>query len=475
VHLLAFKELHVDVPETPPLQVRPKLFEEIRDTPERLIHLVMVATKPDIIKQLPVYLELQRQGKFALLGHTGQHYDWNLSGALHEEFKVRPDFILNIRGSLYQKIAQIIERLGFVVSKIRQEAPDKVLLPYVHGDTSTAAAGGVACYNSSVPVVHVEAGLRTLTPRVILLEKLVKDEISVEDFYEQLHQRELWEKGSSEPFPEQFDTRTAAPVSGVHLAPVELNRQNLLDEGFPADRISVVGNTVSDSLQIALRKAETSRIYERYPILEEGSVVRFCVHRRGNIVSKHRFKVLFDTVIKLVENGYTVLWIALGGTFAALRAFSLEKKIRRFAEKHPSLVFSEVWPYYNDVIRVMKDCAAIATDSGSIQEEANILHVPCATLRFNSDRPETLIAGANVLAPPVTADVVFRVIQEVVENKGMNRQMRDIPNLYGEKVSAKIIDFTTQVAETQSVFRWEQERLGFSNRDDWEPGETTYL
>ncbi len=472
---MSYEELSVEAPETPPLQVRSGLFEEIRASQDRLVHLVMVATKPDLIKQFPVYLELQRQGKFALLGHTGQHYDWNLSGALHEEFNVRPDFILNIRGSLYQKIAQIIERLGFIVNRLRHEAPEKILLPYVHGDTSTAAAGGVACYNNYTPVVHVEAGLRTLTPSANQLEQLVKDKISVEEFYERLQQRDLWHKGSLEPFPEQFDTRTAATVSGLHLAPVKLNQQNLLEEGFPADRVRVVGNTVSDSLRIALGKAASSRIYERYPILEEGSVIRFCVHRRGNIVSKHRFKVLYDTVTRLVENGYTVLWIALGGTFTALRAYGLERKIRRFAEKHSSLVFSEVWPYYTDVIRVMKDCAAIATDSGSIQEEANILHVPCATLRFNSDRPETLIAGANVLAPPITSDVVFRVIQEVVENKDLNRQMRAIPNLYGENVSAKIIDFVTQIANTQSLLRWEQERLGFSDRDYWESGETTYL
>jgi UDP-N-acetylglucosamine 2-epimerase (non-hydrolysing) len=472
---LSFEDLPVDVPETPPLQIRSGLFKEIRASPERLVHLVMVATKPDFIKQFPIYLELQRQGKLALLGHTGQHYDWNLSGALHEEFNVRPDFLLNIRGSLYQKISQIVERLGFIVSKLRREVPEKILLPYVHGDTTTAAAGGIACYNSFVPVIHVEAGLRTLTPDVDCLKRLLRDEVSVSEFYTMLQKRELWCKGSREPYPEQFDTRAAAAVTGVHCAPVELNQQNLLQEGFPADRIRVVGNTVSDSLRFALEKAEASRIYERYPVLEEGSVIRFCVHRRGNIVSKHRFKVLFDTVVKLVEQGHTVLWIALGGTFTALRAFGLEEKIRRIAEKHSSLVFSEVWPFYTDVIRVMKDCAVIATDSGSIQEEANILHVPCATLRFNSDRPETLIAGANVLAPPVTSDLVFRVIHEIVENKELNKRMREVPNLYGESVSGKIIDFTTQVANTQNIFRWEQERLGFSEDDDWEPGETTYL
>ncbi len=470
-----FEDLRIETPETPPLQVRPGLFKDIQASSERLVHLVMVATKPDFIKQFPVYLELQRQGKFVLLGHTGQHYDWNLSGALHEEFNVRPDFTLNIRGSLYQKISQIVERLGFIISSIRHKAPTKVLLPYVHGDTTTAAAGGIACYNSFVPVIHVEAGLRTMTPDVKLVKQLVREKISVNEFHTILQKREVWEKGSSEPYPEQFDTRTAAAVSGIHCAPVELNQQNLFDEGYPADRISVVGNTVSDSLSFALEKAESSKIYEQYPVLEDSSIIRFCVHRRGNIVSKHRFKVLFDTVVRLVKQGYNVLWIALGGTFAALRAFGLERKIRRLAEKYPSLVFSEVWPYYTDVIRVMKDCAVIATDSGSIQEEANILHVPCATLRFNSDRPETLIAGANILAPPVTSNVVFRVIQEIMENKELNQRMRATPNLYGESVSAKIIDFTTRVANTQNIFRWEQERIGFSDNDDWEPGETTYL
>jgi len=470
---VAFDEL--PVPETLPIQVRPGLFKEVHATPSPMIHLVMVATKPDIIKQLPIYLELRRQGHFALLGHTGQHYDWNLSGALQEEFGVQPDFMLNVRGSLCQKISQIVDRLGFLVSKLHREAPKKVLLPYVHGDTTTAAAGGIACYNSGVPVVHVEAGLRTLTPDGNLLERLVDNTVSVDEFYHNLQEPSVWHKGSLEPFPEQFDTRTAATVSGVHCAPVELNRQNLLDEGYAADRISVVGNSVTDALQMSKARIEASRIYEQYPALENGPLIRFCVHRRENVVSRHRFKVLFDTVTKLVKAGYTVLWIALSGTFAALQTFGLDQKIREFAQKQPGFVFSEVWPYYSDVIRVMKDCVAIATDSGSIQEEANFLHVPCVTLRFNSDRPETLLAGANVLAPPVTSEAVFRVIREVTENNKLNQRMKAVPNLYGENVSAKIIDFTVKIAENQSVFRWEQERLGFTRRNDWDPTETTYL
>ncbi len=472
---MAFIDAPIPKPETPSLQIRPKLFDDIKNSSHKFIHIVMVATKPDIIKQVPIYLELRKKNQLALLGHTGQHYDWNLSGALHEEFNVRPDFILNIRGSLYQKIAQIIERLGYLIHRFRTEAPDKVLLPYVHGDTTTAAAGGIACYNSGVPVVHVEAGLRTLTPQSELLTRLIENRISVEEFYNLQKNREIWHKGSQEPFPEQFDTRTAATVSGFHCAPVELNQRNLLEEGYPADRIQVVGNTVSDSIHLTIKKAEESHIYERYPILEDSPVIRFCVHRRGNIVSKHRFKVLFNTVTSLVKAGYKVLWIALAGTFTALRDFGLEEKIRRFADNHPSLVFSEVWPYYFDVVKVMKDCDVIATDSGSIQEEANILQVPCVTLRFNSDRPETLLAGANLLAPPVKPELVVRVIKEVIENKPLNQQMRAIPNLYGEKVSAKIIDFTTKIAKHQNVFRWEQERLGLTRSVDWEPGETTYL
>jgi UDP-N-acetylglucosamine 2-epimerase (non-hydrolysing) len=472
---MSFEETLIPKPGIPPLQIRSSLFQDIKNSSEKLIHIVMVATKPDIIKQVPIYLELRKQKRLAILGHTGQHYDWNLSGALHEEFKVQPDFILNVRGPLYHKIAQIIERLGYLIHRFQTEVPNKILLPYVHGDTTTAAAGGIACYNSGVPVVHVEAGLRTLTPEPGLLARFINNEISVEEFYAKQMDHKVWHKGSLEPFPEQFDTRTAATVSGFHCAPVKINRQNLLDEGYPEDRIQVVGNTISDSLQLTMKKAKESYIYERYPVLEDGPLIRFCVHRRGNIVSKHRFKVLFDTVTSLIKEGYKVLWIALAGTFTALRTFNLETKIRSFSDKNPSLVFSEVWPYYSDVVRVMKDCDVIATDSGSIQEEANLLNVPCVTLRFNSDRPETLLTGANLLAPPVKTELVFRVIKEIIENKQLNQKMRSVSNLYGKDVSAKIINFTTKIANQQNVFRWEQERLGFTKRFKWEPGETTYL
>ena len=94
-------------------------FDDLADQKEKHIHLILIATKPDIIKQVPLYNELKKRGHVAVLGHTGQHYDENLSGGMLKEFGVEPDFNLNVRGEMYEVVSQIIGRLGYVIGELK--------------------------------------------------------------------------------------------------------------------------------------------------------------------------------------------------------------------------------------------------------------------------------------------------------------------------------------------------------------------
>lgn len=443
-----------------PSYFRPELEAELKNDSRKVVHIVLLATKPDIIKQAPVYHELQSQNQLALLCHTGQHYDFRYSGGMEEEFGLVTDIRLGIDGSLHQKIAQMIERFGEVIAYLYSIG--KTPIPYIHGDTSTAMAIGLSAYMHRVACVHVEAGIRTLTPKKAIYEKFYGDfkagKFDWQEYYAAQQKPENFERGSMEPFPEQFNTRVAEPATGFHAAPVELVKGFLLDEGFSEDRIVVTGNTVGDATVSAIADSEQSTIFEKYPQIKGGNFIRFCIHRRENTQDKKRFTVLIDAMEKLVRSGQQVLLISLFGTEDALNNFGLRERVENLAKEFPeTFIYSDVWPYYRDVIAAMRECALVATDSGSMQEEMNILGIPCATLRFGSDRPESILAGANVLAPPIDSDFVVEIIKGAIHNK----EMASVGNIYGENVSKKIVDeVLKRVTEENGLFRTEEERIG---------------
>lgn len=457
--------------QVPEITLKKRLFGEIKRE-RRIVHLVLIATKPDIIKQAPLVLELKREGEFVLIVHSGQHYEWNLSGGLEKEFDITPDINLNVKGKLYEQQAQIIHRLGYILAKIKKMG--KIVIPYTYGDTTTAVAGGIASFTNLIGVGHVEAGLRTMTPPKEIFTGLLKN-FDVQSYFRRLRDPRGWAKGSYEPFPEQFDTRAAAPSAGIHFAPTPLNAKHLLDEGFDKKRIFVVGNPVSDALIFARKRIKKSHIFKKYPILEKGGAIRFCIHRRENVSSRHRFSSIIEAMVDLIQEGRTVLLISLKATEKALEAFGLKKKIEALDKKHKNFIYSPVWPHYTDVVAVMERCSLIATDSGSIQEETNCLGIPGVVLRFNSDRPEAIFAGTNILAPPIKKGIITKIIREVADNKELNKKMRKAKKLYGEEVSKKIVSVVKKIAKKESLFElFEQERLGLTKLDFWKKGETTW-
>lgn len=424
-------------------------------TSQKEIHLILIATKPDIIKQIPLYRELKKRGHSVVLGHTGQHYDENLSGGMLREFGVEPDFNLNVRGSMHEVVSQIIARLGWIIQELK--ASGKIVIPYVHGDTTTAMAASNAGYCHGCSSVHVEAGIRTLTPDYSGPWKKPGSSWNIATWRAFLMDQRNWRRGSQEPYPEQFNTRCSEAGSGVHLAPVELDREFMLSEGFAEDRIFVVGNSVVDATEEALSRAKSSTVFDRYPLLRDGNFVRFCIHRRENCIAESRFKPIYDAMVSLITSGRTVLLINMIQTKLAFERFGLMSEVQALAKKYKNFILSDVWAEYGDVVAAMSRAAVCATDSGSMQEEMNALRVPCVTLRFGSDRSESIINGGNIIAPPVDA----ALIQKVIEFAWDNPEMRKAPPLYGKNVSKKCIDAVETVLQKGAIFRSDEHRLGF--------------
>jgi UDP-N-acetylglucosamine 2-epimerase (non-hydrolysing) len=131
------------------------------------------------------------------------------------------------------------------------------------------------------------------------------------------------------------------------------------------------------------------------------------------------------------------------------------------AESLPEhFIYSEAWAYHRDVIAAMKKSALVASDSGGFQEEANIVGVPCVTLRYGSDRGESFIAGANVPAPPFDSDFMVAIIKGAFNNE----DMRAVGNIYGSDVSKKIVDGVLEHLDPETgLYMSEERRLGFTD------------
>ena len=442
-----------------PTYIDDKLLDKIAGA--KYVHIVTIGTKPDIIKQAPIYHELKKKGEVVILCHTGQHYDYNYSGGVEEEFGLEVDIRLAIDGGLSEKTAQMIERFGKIIYYLLERGITPI--PYVHGDTSTASAIAYSSMIHRVACVHVEAGIRTITPKrsvyQLFYSQFKKGRFDWDEYYSAMQDIDNFTRGSMEPYPEQVNTRMIEPASGFYATPVNLTRDFLIKEGFDESRIEVVGNTVADVTLQAIKDAAKSDIFSHYPQLEDGHFIMMSIHRRENILDESRFLKIIELVEKIVAGGDKLLFLSLLGTESAIDAFNLRGKIDELREKYPNeFIYSAAWPFHRDIIAAMQKCSLVVSDSGGFQEEANIVGVPNVTIRFGSDRGESFIAGANVPAPPIDSGFMYEIVKGAIDN----RSMRQVGNIYGENVARRIVDEVLERLDPENGFYiTEEKRLGF--------------
>ncbi len=375
---------------------------------------IITGTRPDIIKMAPLYWEARKRGHEALLIHTGQHYSNHLFGGVYESMGLpEPHRRLGMEES--KSPAESVGKMILEVDKLLRKEKFGIIL--THGDTLTSMAGAIAAYLNLVPVGHVEAGLRTF---------------------------------SREPFPEQLDTRCSDAASDLYFAATETNRKNLLNEGFAKERIYVVGNTVVDAAIWAAKRGESGKeFFEKHGIDFSKKTIYYSIHRRETTMDRGRFAAAAGAAMKLADNGYCVVWSIRPGTKAALKQWGFEDGIK----KHPNLHPIEEIPSYPHIMYLVSRCRLIATDSGSMQEEAAALHIPCITVRYVTDRPESVEEGANVLGKPESIESILEAVRYVEEN---HEKMRKAKNPYGEGNSSQLI--------LDAIGKWEGKLIGWEHR-----------
>jgi len=312
---------------------------------------VVFGTRPEIIKMAPVIRQLEERKVDFFILHTGQHYSYELDKVFFEQLKLtRAKYNLEVgSGSHAIQTARILTGVEKV---LQDENADTIL---VEGDTNSVLAAALAAVKLHRKVGHVEAGLRS-------------------------YDRNM---------PEEINRKLTDHCSDYLFAPTNKAREILLGEGIAEDRITVTGNTIVDAIyqNIQIARAQGNALDTLHLIPKEYFLVT--LHRQENVDDRARFTSIMAGLNEVAASfNLPVVYPIHPRSRKMMTEFGLAPGKLTLIDPLDFLGF----------IQVESNAGLIFTDSGGVQEEACILNVPCVTLRENTERPETIDAGANVLA-----------------------------------------------------------------------------
>jgi UDP-N-acetylglucosamine 2-epimerase (non-hydrolysing) len=339
---------------------------------------IVVGTRPEIVKLAPVICML---GPAARLLHTGQHRDEELSGVFLAATRLpEPETLSGICGEpRHVQIGRMIEQLGHAFASW---APALVL---VEGDTNTASAAAQAGNYAGVPVVHVEAGLRS-------------------------HDRAM---------PEEINRCMVGALADLHCAPTKRAVANLLSEGVPAGKIALTGNPIVEATLGMLPDEQTARrITAGFGVVPHEYVLA-TIHRPENTDDPERLQSILDEFSKL---GLPVLLPLHPRTRAAVRRHGLEAALDRLQPIPPA--------DHRTFLGLAKHARLLVSDSGGVQEECTVLKRPLIVVRNSTERPESIDAGFAHLVQP--GPVISDLGRELISDRGLSERLAAIPCPYGD-------------------------------------------
>jgi UDP-N-acetylglucosamine 2-epimerase (non-hydrolysing) len=334
---------------------------------------IILGTRPEIIKMCPVIRECEKRGLNYFILHTGQHYSYNLDKIFFDDLELQAaKYNLDVgSGTHAEETGKMLIGLEKILKK---EKPDIVL---VEGDTNTVLAGALAASKLHIKVGHVEAGLRS-------------------------HDRNM---------PEEINRVLADHVSDFLFAPTEKARENLLREGIEEDKIFVIGNTIVDAVYQNLGIAERKVDVLNKLNLSSEEYFLVTAHRQENVDVKERLNGILDGLVLVYhEFNFPIIYPIHPRTKKRIKEFGLE--IPKGVELIEPLGFLEF-------LQLEANAKLVLTDSGGVQEETCILNVPCATLRDNTERPETLEVGSNVLVG-TNQNMILEGVKKMMDKKERN-------------------------------------------------------
>jgi UDP-N-acetylglucosamine 2-epimerase (non-hydrolysing) len=352
---------------------------------------VVLGTRPEIIKMAPLLkiLEAKKADFFTL--HTGQHYSNELDKVFFDQMEL-PKPRYNIETGSGSHAEETAKMLIGIEKILKEERPGIVL---VEGDTNSVLAGALAAAKLGIKVGHVEAGLRSYDRRM----------------------------------PEEINRVITDHIANYLFAPTVKAKQILLGEGIYQGNAFVTGNTIVDAIRLYLEPARQKVDIDRQFHLTPRKYFLATLHRQENTDNSERFASI------------------LAGLSEAAARFRLpviypahprSRKLLDGLKKSPKdLKIIDPVDFFS-FLQLESNARLILTDSGGVQEEACILHVPCVTLRDNTERPETVDTGANMVAG-ASAEGIVEITEKMMERK------TDWANPFGDGHAAeRIINIVTE-------------------------------
>ena len=362
------------------------------------------------MKLAPLVYELKKSGNLFehKIVHTGQHYDYNLSRIFFRDLHLpEPDIYLGAGSSSHgEQTAKILQEFEKVLIN---EKPDLVIL---FGDVNSTLACSIACSkiayekNETIPVAHVESGLRSF----------------------------------DKTMPEEVNRIVTDLLSKYLFVTEKAGVTNLLNEGIPKERIFLTGDVMIDSLVLNRKNFRKSKILKKYRLVP-GKYLLVTIHRPVNtdkIENSKKIINIFKAISGYLTNAgneYKIVFPIHPRTQKMLDKFNLY----RLLELIPGMILMEP-AGYSDFINLLGNCKLVLTDSGGIQEEATFLKVPCLTMRDSFERPETIEKGSNTLCS-LDKDKIVKTIDDILKGK---YKKFSVPSLMDGKAAKRIVGVIKQ-------------------------------
>lgn len=369
--------------------------------------MTIYGTRPEAIKLAPIIRAIDADPDLEnVVVVTGQHRE--MLDQVNDMFAIRPDHDLDIMVAGQSLNGIVAKVIGGVDAALEQERPDAVI---VQGDTSTAMGAAVAAFDRQVPVVHLEAGLRS------------------------------GDIGS--PFPEEANRKITAQVTSLHLAPTSTSKANLMREGFSEDDVVVTGNSVIDTLLFATAALDVSFDDERLENLQRS--IAAGERRRILLVTAHRRENLGSA---MEDIGQAVAELArmhpdLTVVFPLHRNPRVREVILPAIDDLENVLLTEPLPYAQ-FTRALSLAHIVLTDSGGVQEEAPSLGKPVLVMRENTERPEAVLSGTVKLIGTSSQRLVDEV-SLLLSSTEVHAAMANAVNPYGDGRAAE---------RTVAALRW---------------------
>ncbi|WP_296882732.1 non-hydrolyzing UDP-N-acetylglucosamine 2-epimerase [uncultured Methanobrevibacter sp.] len=355
----------------------------------------IIGTRPEIIKMAPIIAEINQRGINQVVLHTGQHYDKEMSDNFFRDLEIpTPDYNIHVGSDSHGK--QTGNMMAGIEEIMVEEKPDIVL---VQGDTNAVLAGALVAAKLHIAVGHVEAGLRSFDLTM----------------------------------PEEINRKVADICSVMYFIPTEESAINLLAEGFSRKNLIITGNTVVDAcfrhLKIAEKRGFGENSLKDLNIDNMENILTLTMHRAENVDVKNRVENIIGALKELDE--MNIIFPIHPRTKNTLENFGLFDELNNLEHVH---IIKPIG--YLDFLLLTSKSTLILTDSGGLQEEAITLDVPALTLRYNTERPETVTAGGNIL---VGSDkkAILDNSRKILNDSEFAEKMRNAPNPYGQGDAAK--------------------------------------